>query len=82
MCPAMMDNGSSILQVMRAHMSLSIGEMKIHDADGHDVWRIDATDAKGERWVATDESFLRKSYLPREATTRPSVCWRTQLALT
>ena len=59
----MTENGHAILQVMRAHMGLSIGEVKILDAQGRDVWRIDAIDAKGERWIATDESHYRASCL-------------------
>ena len=63
----MMEFGYSILGVVREMMHLSISEVCMRDADGRDVWRIDATNAKGERWVATDESHYKASCLLAEA---------------
>lgn len=55
--------GHHILETLRQHMGLSIGEVQMVDVDGRQVWRIDATDPKGERWVATDEDHYKAACL-------------------
>lgn len=41
-----------LLDTMRRHLQLSIGECKVSLFEGGTVWRMDATAANGETWRA------------------------------
>jgi hypothetical protein len=46
-----------ILDTMRQHMQLSIGVVMVSRPGEGEAWRIDASDAAGERWAAEHEDF-------------------------
>jgi hypothetical protein len=48
-----------VLTVLRDSFGLSIGVIRYQPVGEDEVWRIDATDAKGERWAASDPDYYR-----------------------
>lgn len=52
-----------VLAVLRNSFGLSIGVIRYQPTGDDEVWRIDATDAKGERWVASDPGYYRAAVL-------------------
>lgn len=47
----------TILETLRKSLGLSIGTTLIQYPGCDDLWRIDASDAKGERWVSEHEDY-------------------------
>jgi len=47
----------AVLGTMRQHLKLSIGVVGVTRLGVGEVWRIDASDASGERWAAEHEDY-------------------------
>ena len=49
--------------MLRSSFGVSIGVVGYTPHGEEQVWRIDATDAKGERWVASDPDYYRAAVM-------------------
>jgi hypothetical protein len=47
----------AILATLRQHMKLSIGAVLVSRPGEGEAWRIDASDAGGERWAAEEDFY-------------------------
>ncbi len=55
-----------MLGVLRDSFGLSIGVVRYQPIGEDEVWRIDATDARGERWAAMDADYSRAACMLAE----------------
>lgn len=46
-----------VLDTMRRSLGLSVGVVRYQPVGDDEVWRIDATDASGERWTASHPDY-------------------------
>ena len=56
----------TILETLRQSLKLSMGVCLIQRPGIGDAWRIDATDANGERWVAEHEDYYSAAVMLAE----------------
>lgn len=55
-----------ILETMRQHLKLSMKCCQVERIGEDPAWRIDATDAKGERWIAEREDYYSPAVMLAE----------------
>lgn len=56
----------TILETMRKSLGLSIGVVQVARVGEDPAWRIDASDASGERWAAEHEDYYKAAVMLAE----------------
>lgn len=56
----------TILSTLRQYLQLSIGVIRYQPIGDDEVWRIDVSDAKSERWAASHPDYYKAAVMLAE----------------